>query len=100
MVDVLELARARYVRRQLLRRRAVLGVRRAWRQIDPDMIRASWAVTVGPSVYSTIAGAQYDAAAAADASTAAMLAAQGLDPTAAGALVAAAFAGIASDGRA
>ncbi len=97
--DVLTLARRKYVARQLLARRTVLAVRKAWQSIDSTSIRASWAVIVGPEVYRIVAGAQYEAAASAEQVTAAMLAAQGLTAPAAAVVSPWAFAGIASDGR-
>lgn len=97
--DVFTVARADYVARQLLARRALLATRRLWRQIDPDAIRATWAAYVGPAVEQIVVGAQAQAASTADQTVTAMLAAQGLDPAAAGVINPAAFAGAASDGR-
>lgn len=98
-MNALELAHQQYVARQLLARRAVLATRRAWRQVDPAAIRATWATQVGPAVTQIVTGAQREAASTADAYTQAMLRLQGQPETAEGNLDPAAFSGTASDGR-
>lgn len=99
MPAVSTVARRRYVQRQLLARRAVLAVRRAWSNMEPGYIIGSWRLSVAPQVFAIVSGAQYEAAAAADGGTDQLLTAQGIDPAAAGTVAPAAFAGVASDGR-
>lgn len=99
MPGVAALARRRYVDRQLLARRAVLAVRRAWSRIEPSYIGASWRAGVAAQVFTIVSGAQYEAAAVADGSTDQLLAAQGIDPAAVATVAPSAFSGVASDGR-
>jgi hypothetical protein len=99
MADVLAVARRQYVARQLLARRAVLATRKAWRQLDPSAIRPTWAAIVGPAVLAIVTGAQLEAASVADSNANAALVAQGITAPPVALVSAAAFAGVASDGR-
>src|SRR5665213_1983955 len=99
MADVLAVARDQYVTRQLLARRALLATRKAWAQLDPAAIRATWNAMVGPAVEAIVTGAQLEAAGTANANADAVLAAQGIASAPVGLVNAAAFAGVASDGR-
>lgn len=96
---VLDVARQEYVARQLLARRAALATRRAWRQIDPQAIRATWHGYVGPTVERMLTGAQAEAASTADRYVAAALRAQGKPDSAEATINPQAFSGAASDGR-
>lgn len=98
-MHVLDVVRAEYVDRQLLARRAVLATRKAWAQIDPQAIRATWHGQVGPAVERMLTGAQAEAASTADRFVAAALKAQGRPDSAEGSVNPDAFAGVASDGR-
>ena len=99
MSDVLAVTREQYAQRQLLARRALLATRKAWSQLDPTAIRATWHASVGPAVLAITSGAQIEAASTADANANAALAAQGVTAPPVAAVNAAALAGIASDGR-
>lgn len=99
MADVLAVMRQQYVQRQLLARRAVLATRKAWRQVDPSAIRATWHAAVGPAVLSLTTSAQLEAASTANSNASAILAAEGVTAPPVAMVDAAAFAGIASDGR-
>jgi hypothetical protein len=96
---VLDVVRQEYVARQLLARRAVLATRKAWSQIDPQAIRATWHAHVGPTVERMLTGAQTEAASTADNYTAAALRAQGKPDSAEAQINPEAFSGSASDGR-
>lgn len=98
-MHVLDVTRSEYVARQLLARRAVLATRKAWRQIDPQAIRATWHGHVGPQVERMLTGAQAEAASTADRYTAAALRAQGKPDSAEAQVNPEAFSGHASDGR-
>ena len=98
-MHVLDVVRQEYVARQLLARRAVLATRKAWSQIDPQAIRATWHSQVGPRVEQMLTGAQAEAASTADRYTAAALRAQGKPDSAEAQINPQAFAGTASDGR-
>lgn len=104
MADLMALVRRRYLQRQRLAQRTVRQVRREWARLDPAHARRNLALMwradgVAAAVYGLISAAQYEAASTADASTGQLLAAQGIDPAAAGAVVPGAFSGVASDGR-
>ncbi|WP_409186715.1 hypothetical protein F9C11_21740 [Amycolatopsis sp. VS8301801F10] len=93
-----ELARRHYVARQrLVRATSAEGVR-LWRKVDPANLSGSWAPMLARLLV-VVTGAQLAAARTADRYVSEMLAAQGLDPAAAGQVVAESLAGIASDGR-
>lgn len=98
-MDVLNVARQTYVARQLLARRAVLATRKAWKQVDPQAIRATWHGHVGPQVERMLTAAQAEAASHADTYMRAALKAQGKPDSPEGLIVPDAFAGTASDGR-
>ena len=98
-MDVLDVARQNYGARQLLARRTVLATRKAWKQIDPQAIRATWHGQVGPQVQRMLTGAQAEAASHADTYVRAALKAQGKPDSPEGLIVQDAFSGTASDGR-
>lgn len=94
-----QVAADHYDHAQLLAARANAAAVRAWNQVDPDDIAASWAQQL-PALTRTVTAAQTTAAAAADDYVTAALAEQGgRRATAAGTIQPDTFAGIASDGR-
>src|SRR5690606_374096 len=88
-----------YRRRRRLVEEVARAARQTWRQVDRGDIAGSW-LTLLPRLLAAVMGAQLAAAQTADDYLAAVLAAQGIDPAAEGALVPSALVGVASDGRA
>lgn len=88
----------------LYRRQAALAdlisrrTRSLWRTLNVADLDRSW-LTISANLVALVAGAQATAAAEADGYLDAVLAAQGIDPSTAGAVNARTFAGSASDGR-
>lgn len=76
--------------------RVALGM---WGEVDPERIAATWAARI-PEMVTVLTAAQRGAASAADTYLNDVLTAQRLSPTTSGLVVPAAFAGVASDGRA
>jgi hypothetical protein len=87
-----------YRSRQRLSGAAAAGAARLWSQVSSDRIAASWRLLL-PQLLVLLVGAQRAAAAAADGYTDVALAAQGIDPDAAGRVDSVALSGVASDGR-
>ncbi|MFL6138809.1 MAG: hypothetical protein ACJ74O_13550 [Frankiaceae bacterium] len=93
-----DVAREHYLRQQANARRTADAVQAWWGELDPADLDASWS-RVGPGVALITSAGQALAAGQADDYTAAVLAAQGVDPAAAGQVDPLAFSGTASDGR-
>jgi hypothetical protein len=90
-------------RRHAATRDRVIGnvrqeARRAWQRVNPAAVNATWLAQL-PRMLLAVAGAQLLSAASSALYLDRVLAEQGLDPTAVGAVNARALAGIASDGR-
>lgn len=99
MATALEVSREHYVARQeLVEATAAAGVE-MWQHVDPGNLSGSWSQFMARLLV-ILRGAQLSAAAPADGFTTAALSAQGVRAPAEGQVVAAAFAGVASDGRA
>lgn len=98
VADVQRLARRHYNDRYSLVRAVLARLRRLWLGMDRAAIDASWA-QIGPQVVTAVRAGQLAAANHADDYTTAVLEAQGLDGAIEGQVVAAAFVGVASDGR-
>lgn len=100
MVDAAQRAIAleQYRRQQTIVRRAANRVQAVWRQINRRDISGSWQ-QLSPLLMAAVVDAQTEAARLADPYLDDVLAAEDADPTAAGRVNPAAFAGIASDGR-
>ncbi|MEU9415165.1 Hint domain-containing protein [Streptomyces sp. NPDC048272] len=94
-----EAALAYYIRQQRIVRRAAEQAQRAWRLLDLGHFDESWQAAVSAGLVGAISAGQTEAAAGSDAYVAAVLAASGLDSDPAGRVDAAAFAGVAADGR-
>lgn len=92
------LARAHHRARERLIEKVARAVLQAWRQVRFADLDGSWSAQA-PRLLTLVAGAQLAAARGADDYLRAVLAAQGIDPTADGILNADMFAGVASDGR-
>lgn len=97
-MDPERVAAAFYRQQARLAKRAAEEAAKLWRGMDPARLDASFD-SFADRLFYLMAGVQAVAASAADPYTTAVLGAQGVDPEAAGAVEAAAFAGIASDGR-
>lgn len=99
--QAVDVALAYYAAQARLVRRTTNRVQRLWRTLDAGNLSASWEALVGPGVVEAVAAGQLAAAAHADPYLDAIEAADGVDEEAGdGARVrAAAFAGVASDGR-
>lgn len=93
-----EVAREHYRRQQRIVRRTANQMQALWRRLDVTDLDGSWQATAGGMVATVVAG-QREAATQADPYVAAVIAADGLDSDPAGQLDAAAFAGVAADGR-
>lgn len=91
-------AQGRYRQVVKLAARTSARIRELWMQVDPARLDLSWAVG-STSALTFLTAGQAAAAAEADPYITAALAAQQIDPAAAGAVAARAFAGVASDGR-
>ncbi|MFF4246228.1 hypothetical protein ACFYY2_17420 [Streptomyces sp. NPDC001822] len=96
--DVRAVATAQYRAQQRIVRRATTQVQALWQQLDRGDLTGSWAA-LAPALEQALTAQQVAAAALADAYLDAVQAAEGADVAAAGAVRAASFAGIASDGR-
>lgn len=94
----LELAAARTRQRQALARRAARAVDALWKRVDRADIARSWLALV-PVATAAVTHAQTLSAASADGYLSDLAAAYGVDDQAAAEVRAAAFAGVASDGR-
>lgn len=97
-MDAAQLAIAHYRQQVALARRIARETDALWLTMNAARLDASWA-GITDQLLALVTGGQYLAASTADPYTAATLAAQQIDPAAAGALNPRAFAGIASDGR-
>ncbi|MFC4146603.1 hypothetical protein ACFO0M_10080 [Micromonospora mangrovi] len=93
-----QVAREHHRRRRRLVDRLVTVSRQLWARVDPDAIARSWTTQLADLVPVATA-AQYAAAITADTYLDAVLAAQGVTPAPRATVVAAALAGVASDGR-
>lgn len=92
------IALAHHARQQAAAVRAAARVRDLWHRIDSRRISGSWQ-HLAPLLVAAVTEAQREAAALADPYVSAVVETEGADPTAAGRVRPAAFAGIASDGR-
>lgn len=97
-MSALALARRHYRLRQRLITAVVADARRLWRQVDVADLDG-WFRQYGPRLVVMLAAAQLAAARAADGYVTDTLEAQGIDPDPLGHVAAAAFSGLASDGR-
>lgn len=97
-MDAVQLAAAHYAQQVGLARRVSEEMLTAWTRMNPANLDRSWASIVN-RLLALLTGGQLLAAQAADPYVTATLAAQGISPTAAGALAAEQLAGVASDGR-
>lgn len=95
----LHLAQERYRQQAALARQIAAGTAAIWRTAAVADL-STWWVGAGVRILALLAGAQLLGARQADGYLDAVLDAQGIDPTAEGAVSARAFTGIASDGRA
>ncbi|MFR9796148.1 hypothetical protein ACL02U_09630 [Streptomyces sp. MS06] len=99
MTEPLVLAQRYAGRQRRLAVTAVAAALREWRSLDSADLRASWAV-VGPRLFTVLSAAQLSAATGADDYVTAAAASQGAAPQPDAATVdAAAFSGVAADGR-
>lgn len=96
--DTARLARLHQARQQVLAANAVKQVRRRWGLIDPASIAATWQA-IAKTVTALVTAYQAEAARGVDSYVAAAMTLEAATPDPVGATVAAAFAGIASDGR-
>ncbi|MFF1281058.1 hypothetical protein [Streptomyces sp. NPDC058299] len=96
--EVRALALAHYAQQQAAAVRAAARVRDLWQRIDSRRISGSWQ-QLAPLLVAAVTDAQREAAALADPYVGAVVEAEDADPTPAGRVRPAAFAGIASDGR-
>jgi hypothetical protein len=94
-----DVARAQYAAQAATVQRAQTSAAALWAELAEAALVASWSRIAG-RMFVTVSAAQLVAAAAADPYVGAAAAAQGAAPTPQGAVAAAAFAGVASDGRA
>ncbi|MFD5675607.1 hypothetical protein [Streptomyces sp. NPDC127040] len=94
-----EIALAYYVRQQRIVRRAANAAQQAWRLLDLGHFEDSWRYAASAGLVGVISEGQTEAAAYSDAYVAAVLGASSLDSQPGGKLDAAAFAGVAADGR-
>ncbi|MFD0405011.1 hypothetical protein [Kitasatospora sp. NPDC127116] len=97
-MDLVELAGRHLVARRRVAAAAVLGAVREWRTLDSRDLTGSWA-QLAPRLLAVVSAGQTASAASAQAYTERSAALQGARPEPAGAVVAQAFAGYASDGR-
>lgn len=93
-----EAALAYYVRQQRIVRRSAIQAQQVWRHLDLGHFDDSW-LAISAGLTTAITAGQAEAASGADGYVAAVLAASGLDSVPSGDLEAAAFAGVAADGR-
>lgn len=93
-----QVAAAFYRQQARLAKRAAEEAAKLWRGIDPARLDASFD-SIADRLFYLMAGVQFAAASAADPYTTSMLGALGVDTEASGAVEAATFAGVASDGR-
>lgn len=100
MVDaaVRAVALEQHRRQQIVVRLAVNRVQAVWRQLNRQDISGSWE-QLAPLLVAAVTDAQTQAARLADPYLDAVIAAEGAEPAAAGHVVPAALAGVASDGR-
>lgn len=97
-MSALDIARRHHRERRALVAATAAAGARMWRQVNPADLSGSWAQFL-VRLLTVLEGAQFAAANQAEAYTAAVLAAQGVDVPPAGVVSAYALAGIASDGR-
>jgi hypothetical protein len=98
-MSLAELAAAHRLRQQAAAASTLGQARRLWRMLDPGNPGGSWASSVGRLLLATMVAAQAEAARGADDYVSAALTMQNATPDPAGRVPAAAFAGVASDGR-
>lgn len=94
-----QLARSHYRRQQAIVRRILSLMRELGRDIRPEDLAAAFFGGIDSAVYAALVAAQQQAAAEGDAYVAAVLAAAGVTPDPAAALIPGSLAGVASDGR-
>jgi hypothetical protein len=94
-----DVARAQYAAQAATVARAQEAAASVWAQLTETALLASW-FRISDRMFVTVSAAQLAAAAAADPYVGAAATAQGASPTPTGAVAAASFAGVASDGRA
>lgn len=99
MASAEALARAYYLRQAVIGRRVAERVQALWWHLDRGDLTSSWNTSVGPGVVTTVSAGQLASASPSDAYVAATMTAWGAAPDPGGSLRAAAFAGIAADGR-
>lgn len=95
----LALAATRRARRATLAAVARLAAARAWKRLNPASLTQSWDAGIGRDLYLLVSAAQNQAAEGATAYVDAVLRAQGFESEPEADVVAAALAGVASDGR-
>jgi hypothetical protein len=97
--EAVDVAVSFYAAQARLGRKTANRVQRLWRTLDRGNLTDSWTTLVGPAVVEAVTAGQLAAAAQADPYLDAIEAADGVEPEPDGQVRAAAFAGIASDGR-
>lgn len=96
--NAVRLARLHQARQQVLAANAARQVQRRWGLVEPAHVAASWRA-LSAAVTAMVTAYQAEAARGVDGYVAAAMILDGVSPDPAGATAAAAFAGVASDGR-